>query len=1019
MNKNSECRASAATGARTAKRVLVVEDDEGLNNLAQKALCRAGFDARGVLTGTAAIAQVAAESDLVLLLDQQLPDMDGTELVRALIAQERPIPFVAMTGHGDEQVAVEMMKLGARDYLVKGGDLTDHLPKIFEHVFRELETEQRLAQTEAALAWREERYKLLFNCGNDAIFVHPLVDGKPGRFSEVNDVACARLGYSREELLQMTPQDIDADGTTASGRRALAQLIQSGHCVFDMVHRAKSGAAIPVEISSRLFESAGRQYVLSTARDVSARRQTEKALRASEERYRRLFEESPISLWEEDLADVKIYLDGLRDAGVNDFGKYFDEHPHAVVHCAGLVKVVGVNKATLALYKAESLSEFHSGLGRTFCKESYGVFKEGLVAFAAGETKFEREAITRTYNGVKNHVVVRWTVAPGHEPVAAKLLVSIIDMTKRKRAEEKLRRELTVSQARAAISRVLLSQEYDINKVTDLILKHARKLTRSRHGFVSSIDQDTGESVAHTLTAMFGRQGRNEGRRMALPAGPHGPYPTLWGHALNTRKSFFTNQPQRHPSFKGLPKGHLALRNFMAVPVLIGTRPAGLIALANADTGYSDRQIEAIEELADIFALALHRNQYELEKADMEGRLRQMQKLEAIGTLAGGIAHDFNNILCPIVGMSEMLLEDFDPQSPEYENTAEILKAGRRGSDLVKQILAFSRQTKHSMIPLRIQSILKEVLKLSQATLPANIKIVTDIQADCGLVMADPTHIHQVVMNLITNAYHAMDENGGRIEVHLAETEIGNGAVVDGTLKHGCYAVLTVSDTGCGIAPDIIDKVFEPYFTTKPQGKGTGLGLAVVYGIVKEYGGDIKVTTEVGQGTSFRIYFPVKQKAAEAVAYEDTTEYPTGSEHILLVDDEAPVVRLESLLLERLGYAVTARTSSVEALAAFRANPYKFDLVITDMTMPNMTGEQLARALIAIRPDIPIAICTGFSERMNLEKAHAVGIKGFLSKPVVKSALARMVRQVLDGAHDPTAANAVQIEGVMPDESLE
>jgi len=381
---------------------------------------------------------------------------------------------------------------------------------------------------------------------------------------------------------------------------------------------------------------------------------------------------------------------------------------------------------------------------------------------------------------------------------------------------------------------------------------------------------------------------------------------------------------------------------------------------------------------------------------EMEKRLAQSQRIESIGSLAGGIAHDFNNILFPIVGMSELLLEDLPRQSQQYENAEEIFKAGKRGSDLVKQILTFSRQAEHKLIPVRVQQVLKEVLKLTRATIPSNIEINQNVQPDCGLVMADPTQIHQISMNLITNASHALEKKNGVIDIELKELTIKKYDLPDSELQPGPHIKLSVSDNGIGMVQSTINKIFEPYFTTKEKGKGTGLGLAVVYGIVKEHKGDIKVYSEIGKGTTFCIYLPLMKKSTEAVSTEQTLELATGTERILLVDDEVSVAQLESQMLSRLGYHVIAETSSKDALNAFRSNPESFDLVISDMTMPDMTGDQLAKKILSIRPETPIVICTGFSERINKEQAEVLGVKGFLMKPVVKSDMAQMIRKVLD-----------------------
>ncbi|MCP3871991.1 MAG: response regulator [Desulfobacteraceae bacterium] len=386
------------------------------------------------------------------------------------------------------------------------------------------------------------------------------------------------------------------------------------------------------------------------------------------------------------------------------------------------------------------------------------------------------------------------------------------------------------------------------------------------------------------------------------------------------------------------------------------------------------------------------------EQKKLKHRLQQAQKMEAIGNLAGGIAHDFNNLLFPIIGMSEMLLEDLPEDSLEYENAEEIYHAGKRAGDLVNQILAFSRQAEHKMTPVRVQNVLKEVLKLSRSTIPSNIEIHENIQQDCGLIMADPTQIHQIAMNLITNALHAIGAKNGVIDIELEEIAIQENELPDNEILAGEYVRLSVSDNGTGMPQSAINKIFEPYFTTKKKGKGTGLGLAVVYGIVKEHNGNIKVYSEVGEGSTFNIYLPLMKKNSKIATTDPVTDIKTGTERILLVDDEKSVAKLESKMLSRLGYKVTEKTKSPEALNIFKMNPENFDLVITDMTMPDMTGDQLAKKIFSIKPDIPIVICTGFSERINKEQAKIIGVKGFLMKPVVKADMADMVRNVLDEA---------------------
>jgi len=384
------------------------------------------------------------------------------------------------------------------------------------------------------------------------------------------------------------------------------------------------------------------------------------------------------------------------------------------------------------------------------------------------------------------------------------------------------------------------------------------------------------------------------------------------------------------------------------------------------------------------------------EREKVAARLQQAQKMEAIGALAGGIAHDFNNLLFPIMGHSEMLLEDLPKGSKSRDNAAGIYTAAGRARDLVNQILSFSRQGEHRKMPIRLQQILKEVLKLTRATIPSNIVIEHDIVPDLGPVLADPTNIHQVLMNLITNAYHAVEETGGGISVALHRTELGEGHLSDAGLTPGPYALISVSDTGCGIRPEVLPRIFEPYFTTKNQDKGTGLGLSVVYGIIREHGGDIRAYSEPGQGSAFRVYLPLLPHRSPQAEVDAPEIYPSGTERILLVDDEPSIVSMETEMLERLGYRVTACTGSQEALKIFEADPRGFDLVITDMAMPAMTGTELAGRLAAIRPDIPLILCTGFSESLTRHEASVKGIREILHKPVAQADLAGAVRRVLD-----------------------
>ena len=545
--------------------------------------------------------------------------------------------------------------------------------------------------------------------------------------------------------------------------------------------------------------------------EIEERRRSEDALRESEGRYRRLFEEAPISLWEKDISEVKKYLKDLRDAGVEDLDAYFREHPEEIVKCAGLIRVLAINRATRNLYKAGGPEDFQDGLVRTLSEEARDALRNTFVCMDGGAKVCEFDTVHVVLDGTRRYIHALWSIAPGEDD--SRILVSVSDLTDRRR---------------------------------------------------------------------------------------------------------------------------------------------------------------------------------------LENQLRQTQKMEAIGTLAGGIAHDFNNILSAIIGYTEISMETLPRSHPVRLDLEQVLKASHRAKDLIRQILFFTRMRgEEDRTAVDLGPIMRETVKFLRASLPKTVEIRQEIEKTSGLAIADPTQVHQILINLCTNAAHAMRACGGVLTIALSSVELDTTEVgfFQG-IRPGRYVKLTVSDTGHGMSQETIDQIFDPYFTTKPVGEGSGLGLAVVRGIVKRHQGAIGVMSEPGEGTSFEVLLPA---AAVESRVKVPGPVPKGSERVLFVDDEPALSEMGKRMLEHLGYRVSATNDPVEALDLFRSDPDGFDLIVTDYTMPRMTGFDLTEEILRIRPDIPVILCTGYGESVTREKARNAGIRVFLVKPLTRQDLAEAVRHVLDG----------------------
>lgn len=381
----------------------------------------------------------------------------------------------------------------------------------------------------------------------------------------------------------------------------------------------------------------------------------------------------------------------------------------------------------------------------------------------------------------------------------------------------------------------------------------------------------------------------------------------------------------------------------------------------------------------------------------LEEQLHRAQKLESLGTLAGGIAHDFNNILTPILGYAELAATAMTEDCPIKADIEQIIQGALRAKELVKQILDYSRPGKGALVELNLAALAREALGLIKASMPASITIRHRLETE-SLILAEPTKIHQVIMNLCTNAMHAMQETGGELSIVTEEVCVTS---EDARLSRegliaGDFIKIEIADTGHGMERHILERIFDPYFTTREPGKGTGLGLSVVHSIIQNHGGFINCYSEPGGGTVFRVYFPLLKSGHIIGEAEDKAILATGNEHILVIDDEEVITTLVAKTLQALGYAVTSATDPLAALETFESNPGRFSLIISDVTMPGINGAELVRRVKNLCPTLPIILCSGFSDLINEEKARALGVNRYLMKPIIRRDLAMAVRTCLD-----------------------
>jgi len=902
--------------------ILIVDDTTANLELLTDILTRAGYKIRPASSGELALRSVKAKIPALILLDIKMPGMDGLEVCRQLKAAEktRTIPVIFISVLEDERSKIKGFQAGAVDYLTKPFYPEEILVRVKTHLSinrlqlkLERQNEQLLKeiaereQAEEALQETNARHSAMVANIGDVIGIM----GADGIMKYKSPNIERWFGWKPEDLVgadgweTVHPEDIERV------QKEFYTLIEKDNASTTVEYRykCKDGTYTWIElVAVNCINDTTINGILLNYHDISDRKQVEKNLRKSEEKFRATFFTNPDAI-NLNRAEDGVYID------INE----------------GFTKIMGYSREDILGKYSGKLNIWNNPKDRE--KLVSGLKENGLVEnleadFIGKDGQIRTGLMSARLLRIENQDVI---------------LSITRNITEKKQTE----RSLIESEEKY---KTLFERESDAIFIYDpdtTYILDANKATSKMYGYTND------ELIGMSCLKFSGEVEKSA------------------SIIEKTRERDNINVPIRFHCKKDETIFPIEINNY-------------------AITLKGKRLMYAV--CKDISK----QKQAEDERKKLESQLQQSQRMESIGTLAGGIAHDFNNILFPIVGHTEMLMEDIPEDSPFQDSLKAIHTSALRAKSLVKQILTFSRQDANELQLMKMQPIIMEALKLIRSTIPTTIEIKQDIQTDCGIIKAEPTQIHQIVMNLATNAYHAMEEIGGELKVGLKQIELGTLDLINPDMTPGQYACLTVADTGMGMDKKLTQKIFDPFFTTKAIGKGTGMGLSVVHGIVAGMGGAVWVYSEPGKGTQFYVYFPVEKSSFEKqnVQTHETIQY--GTETILLVDDEDAIITMEKRMLERLGYQVTSRISSIEALEAFRANPDKFDLVITDMAMPNMAGDKLSTELTKIRSDIPVLLCTGFSETMSEEKAVSLGIKGFIFKPIVMKDLAQKIREVLD-----------------------
>ncbi len=765
-----------------------------------------------------------------------------------------------------------------------------------------------------------------------------VVTDTEGNIEYVNPKFTQVTGYTRDEAVGQNPRILKSGEVADEEYKQLWDTISRGGVWHGEFHNKKKNGELYWEsatVSPVLDADGTITNFVAVKEDITAKKQAERDLHESEERYRLVFENSPVSIWEEDFSEVKRLFDDLRAQGVSNIEEHFSQYPEIVRECAERTQVVDVNRAALALHAATSKEQLLARLADTFTPESFDMFERELICLWRGETRMTGDGVVRTLVGDRRAVTVSFSVCPGHEETLSKVLVSLVDITERKRTEEALR-------SSEAELRTLIGAMTDVIVVGNSEGRYLKIVDSSP----SLLYKPSHELLGRTLHEVFSKE----------------------------QADFF------------LDKIRQALNNRESVNFEYNLPIRGSVFWFNA----------TVSPVSDDEFLMVARDI--TERVRLEGQLRQAQKMDAVGRLAGGVAHDYNNMLSVILGHMDLAMDQVVPSSPLLDDLKEVQSAARRSADLTRQLLAFARKQTISPKVLDLNETVEGMLKMLQRLIGEDVELAWLPCSESWRIKIDPSQIDQILANLCVNARDAI-AGVGRISMETSTATIdASYCASHPDAPPGEYMVLSVSDSGCGMDKQTLEQVFEPFFTTKELGKGTGLGLATVYGIVRQNGGFIDVYSEPEHGTTFKTYLKRHEVSATGQASDDSQSgsIARGDETILLVEDEPSILNVTRLMLEKCGYSVLTAATVSEAIRLASEHSGPLSLLVTDVVMPEMHGPDLLEEVIARQPHIRCLYMSGYSRDVISRHGVLHEHTNFIQKPFSVESLATKVREVLD-----------------------